>query len=66
MTSLQRLTMATNKHRAFAMNCAPRVGYDWRVFCRQCGDSRPAQIGAAERRSDAVRVAEAHNKAALS
>jgi len=50
-------------HKAFAMNCAARVGYDWRVFCRECGDGkRPKEIDAAERHSEAVRKATAHNK----
>jgi hypothetical protein len=56
--------MPSKAHAAYAMNCAPREGYDWRVFCRQCGDSRPRQIGTATRRSEAVAVAAAHNKQA--
>lgn len=58
--------MTSKAHKAFPMNCAPRVGYDWRVFCQQCGDDRPREIGRADRRSDAVKIAEAHTKAARS
>ena len=55
------------KHRAYAINVAPRIGYDWRVMCRACGaEGRPVQVDLAyDRRSDAVKAAEVHNRGVL-
>ncbi len=55
----------TKAHRAYPLNCAPRIGYDWRIFCRECGDTKPAEIGKAERRSDALAIAAKHNSNVL-